>query len=83
MTVEHGPYDEFCAGFPYEETDDQQAAIDVVVKELAAKLEAWRQAMGAQMMNTMSGMAGASGPSGHVPPPVPGAACRFRRAGRA
>ena len=31
-------------------------------------------AMGAQMMNTMSGMAGASGPSGHVPPPVPGAA---------
>jgi membrane protease subunit (stomatin/prohibitin family) len=29
-------------------------------------------AMGAQMMNTMSGMAGAA--SGHVPPPVPGAA---------
>jgi membrane protease subunit (stomatin/prohibitin family) len=31
-------------------------------------------AMGAQMMNTLSGMAGAGGPSGHVPPPVPGAA---------
>lgn len=31
-------------------------------------------AMGAQMMNTMTGAAGAGGPSGHVPPPVPGAA---------
>ena len=36
LAVEHGPYDEFCAGFPYEETDDQQAAIDVVLKELGA-----------------------------------------------
>src|ERR1700687_3330890 len=36
LTVEHGPYDEFCAGFPYEETDDQRAAIDVVLKELGA-----------------------------------------------
>ena len=36
LTVEHGPYDEFCAGFPYEETDDQQAAIDTVVAELAS-----------------------------------------------
>ena len=36
LAVEHGPYDEFCAGFPYEETDDQQAAIDVVLKELAS-----------------------------------------------
>jgi len=36
LTVEPGPYDEFCAGFPYEETDDQQAAIDVVVAELAS-----------------------------------------------
>ena len=36
LAVEHGPYDEFCAGFPYEETDDQQAAIDVVLNELAA-----------------------------------------------
>jgi transcription-repair coupling factor (superfamily II helicase) len=36
LIAEHGPYDEFCAGFPYEETDDQQAAIDVVLKELSA-----------------------------------------------
>ncbi|MET0632375.1 MAG: transcription-repair coupling factor [Xanthobacteraceae bacterium] len=36
LTVEHGPYDEFCAGFPYEETEDQQASIDVVVGELAS-----------------------------------------------
>ena len=36
LAVEHGPYDEFCAGFPYEETDDQQVAIDVVLKELAS-----------------------------------------------
>ena len=36
LTVEPGPFDEFCAGFPYEETEDQQAAIDVVVSELAS-----------------------------------------------
>jgi transcription-repair coupling factor (superfamily II helicase) len=36
LTVESGPYDEFCAGFPYEETEDQQAAIDVVLAELAS-----------------------------------------------
>jgi transcription-repair coupling factor (superfamily II helicase) len=36
LTVEQGPYEEFCAGFPYEETEDQQAAIDVVLKELAS-----------------------------------------------
>ncbi len=36
LTVEPAPYDEFCAGFPYEETDDQQAAIDVTLKELAS-----------------------------------------------
>jgi transcription-repair coupling factor (superfamily II helicase) len=36
LVVEHGPFDEFCAGFPYQETDDQQAAIDVVMDELAA-----------------------------------------------
>jgi transcription-repair coupling factor (superfamily II helicase) len=36
LTVEHGPYDEFCAGFPYEETDDQQASIDTVLGELAS-----------------------------------------------
>jgi transcription-repair coupling factor (superfamily II helicase) len=36
LTVEPGLYDEFCAGFPYEETEDQQAAIDVVLAELAS-----------------------------------------------
>ncbi len=36
LTVEHGPYDEFCAGFPYEETEDQQAAIDTTINELAS-----------------------------------------------
>ena len=36
LVVEPGPYDEFCAGFPYEETEDQQAAIDVVMDELAS-----------------------------------------------
>src|SRR6266851_2500510 len=36
LGVEPGPYDEFCAGFPYEETEDQQAAIDIVLGELAS-----------------------------------------------
>jgi transcription-repair coupling factor (superfamily II helicase) len=36
LTVEAGPYEEFCAGFPYEETEDQQASIDVVLDELAS-----------------------------------------------
>jgi transcription-repair coupling factor (superfamily II helicase) len=36
LAVEHGLYDEFCAGFPYEETEDQQAAIDTVLGELAS-----------------------------------------------
>src|SRR5438067_3518177 len=36
LMAEPGPYDEFCAGFPYEETDDQQTAIDVVLEELAS-----------------------------------------------
>src|SRR5262249_60155319 len=36
LAVGHGIYDEFCAGFPYEETDDQQAAIDTVLRELAS-----------------------------------------------
>ena len=31
-----GLYDEFCARFPYEETDDQQAAIDAVLDDLAS-----------------------------------------------
>src|SRR5439155_11348038 len=36
LAVEHGPYDEFCAGFPYEETEDQQAAIDTVLGGLGS-----------------------------------------------
>jgi transcription-repair coupling factor (superfamily II helicase) len=36
LTVAAGLYDEFCAGFPYEETDDQLATIDAVVKDLAS-----------------------------------------------
>jgi transcription-repair coupling factor (superfamily II helicase) len=36
LQVETPTYDEFCAGFPYEETEDQQTSIDAVLKELAA-----------------------------------------------
>jgi transcription-repair coupling factor (superfamily II helicase) len=36
LTVAAGMYDEFCAGFPYEETEDQRVAIDVVVDDLAS-----------------------------------------------
>ena len=36
FTVGHGLYDEFCAGFPYDETDDQRAAIDAVLDDLAS-----------------------------------------------
>ncbi len=36
LSVETGLYDEFCAGFPYEETDDQQAAISAVLADLAS-----------------------------------------------
>ncbi|WP_034993632.1 transcription-repair coupling factor [Beijerinckia mobilis] len=31
-----GLYEEFCAGFPYEETEDQQATIDAVLEDLAS-----------------------------------------------
>jgi transcription-repair coupling factor (superfamily II helicase) len=31
-----GLYDEFCAGFPYEETDDQRTAIDATLDDLAS-----------------------------------------------
>jgi transcription-repair coupling factor (superfamily II helicase) len=34
LAVAAGLYDEFCAGFPYEETDDQQAAIAAVLNDL-------------------------------------------------
>ena len=36
FALEHGPYDEFCAGFPYDETDDQDAAIDSVLRDLSS-----------------------------------------------
>jgi transcription-repair coupling factor (superfamily II helicase) len=36
FTTSVGPYDEFCAGFPYEETDDQQTSIDAVLDDLAS-----------------------------------------------
>ncbi len=32
----HGSYDEFCAGFPYEETEDQGNAITAVLDDLAS-----------------------------------------------
>ena len=36
LTVESGLYEEFSAGFPYEETDDQDAAISAVLADLAS-----------------------------------------------
>jgi len=36
LTADAGLYDEFCSGFPYEETDDQQAAIAAVLADLAS-----------------------------------------------
>ena len=36
LAVGAGLYDEFCAGFPYEETDDQHAAIAAVLDDLAS-----------------------------------------------
>lgn len=36
LTTPEGLYDEFCARFPYEETEDQAAAIDAVIDDLAA-----------------------------------------------
>jgi transcription-repair coupling factor (superfamily II helicase) len=35
LAIGHGLYDEFCAGFPYEETEDQRASIDAVLDDLA------------------------------------------------
>ena len=34
FSVGPGPYDEFCAAFPYEETDDQLSAIDATITDL-------------------------------------------------
>jgi transcription-repair coupling factor (superfamily II helicase) len=36
LNVGPGAYDEFCAGFPYEETDDQMTAIDAAIKDLGS-----------------------------------------------
>src|SRR5258708_28847059 len=36
LAAAQGLYDEFCAGFPYEETDDQRAAIDAALDDLAS-----------------------------------------------
>jgi transcription-repair coupling factor (superfamily II helicase) len=36
LAVGHGLYDEFCAGFPYEETDDQDTAIGAVLRDLSS-----------------------------------------------
>jgi transcription-repair coupling factor (superfamily II helicase) len=36
LAVGHGAYDEFCAGFPYDETDDQLASIDAVLGDLTS-----------------------------------------------
>jgi transcription-repair coupling factor (superfamily II helicase) len=36
LTVGPGLYDEFCASFPYEETEDQLAAIDATIADLSA-----------------------------------------------
>ncbi|HEX5506972.1 MAG TPA: transcription-repair coupling factor, partial [Pseudolabrys sp.] len=36
FTVAPGAYDEFCAGFPYEETEDQQASIASALNDLSS-----------------------------------------------
>ena len=36
FTVEQAIYDEFCAGFPYDETEDQAVAINAVLDDLAS-----------------------------------------------
>src|SRR5512136_625660 len=36
LTPPEGLYDEFCAGFPYDETEDQLGAIDAVLDDLAS-----------------------------------------------
>jgi transcription-repair coupling factor (superfamily II helicase) len=36
LTAEHGSYEEFCAGFPYDETEDQESAINAVLDDLGA-----------------------------------------------
>jgi transcription-repair coupling factor (superfamily II helicase) len=36
LVADHGLYDEFCAKFPYDETDDQRTSIDAVLDDLAS-----------------------------------------------
>jgi transcription-repair coupling factor (superfamily II helicase) len=36
LVAPHGAYDEFCANFPYDETEDQLASIDAVLADLAS-----------------------------------------------
>src|SRR5471032_1686484 len=36
LSVGPGAYDEFCAAFPYEETEDQLAAIDATIKDIGS-----------------------------------------------
>ncbi len=36
FTIEHGIYDEFCAGFPYDETEDQDNSINAVLDDLGS-----------------------------------------------
>ncbi len=36
LAITDGLYDEFCAGFPYDETDDQRSAIDAVLDDLGS-----------------------------------------------
>jgi transcription-repair coupling factor (superfamily II helicase) len=36
LAAAQGLYDEFCAGFPYEETDDQRTAIDAALDDLTS-----------------------------------------------
>ncbi len=36
MTPPHGIYEEFCAGFAFEETEDQRTAIEAVVQDLSS-----------------------------------------------
>src|SRR5204863_7077031 len=36
LTVAHGMYEEFCAGFPYDETEDQETVIAAVLADLTS-----------------------------------------------
>src|SRR4051794_15370837 len=36
LTVAHGMYDEFCAGFPYDETEAQETAINAVLDDMGS-----------------------------------------------